>query len=80
MTAAIEKEFRALTVAERVELVGELWELLAAAPEEIPILEGHIRELQRRRQLYEADPNRAIPWTQAKAMILKRNAKRSRPA
>ena len=33
MTTTIEKEFRSLTVAERVNLVEELWERVAAEPE-----------------------------------------------
>ena len=80
MTTTIEKEFRSLTIAERVDLVEELWEQIAYEPESVPVPEWQIKELERRRVLYQANPERAIPWAQAKAQILKRHAKRRRPA
>ena len=80
MTTTIEKEFRALTVAERVNLVEELWERVADKPEELPVPDWHIKELNRRRRLFQANPQRAIAWAQAKAQILKRHVKRRRPA
>ena len=61
MTTTIEKEFRSLTVAERVNLVEELWERVASEPEELPVPDWQIKELERRRRLYQADPQRAIP-------------------
>ncbi|HEU5123509.1 MAG TPA: addiction module protein [Verrucomicrobiae bacterium] len=80
MTATIEKEFREMTVAERVELIGELWERVALEPAKIPVPESHMQELERRRKLYRTNPARAIPWADAKALILKRHAKRRRAA
>jgi putative addiction module component (TIGR02574 family) len=76
MTTTIEKEFRSLTVAERVNLVEELREQVAAEPEALPVPDWQIKELERRRRLYQANPQRAIPWAQAKVQILKRHAKR----
>jgi putative addiction module component (TIGR02574 family) len=76
MTTAIEKEFLSLTVAERVNLVQELWERVAAEPEALPVPDWQIKELERRRRLFQANPQRAIPWAQAKAQILKHHAKR----
>jgi len=80
MTTTIEKEFRSLTVAERVNLVEELWEQVTSEPEALPVPDWQIKELERRRRLFQANPQRAIPWPQAKAQILKRHAKRRRPA
>lgn len=80
MTTTIEKEFRSLTVAERVNLVEKLWEQVAAEPEALPVPDWQIKELERRRKLFQANPQRAIPWPKAKARILKRHAKRRRPA
>ena len=78
MTKAIEKEFQSLSLAERVEMVGDLWQRIAADPVELPLPQWQINELERRRKLYEANPGRAIPWAKAKEMILKRHAKRRR--
>ena len=80
MMTTIEKEFRALTVAERVNLVEELWERVADEPEALTVPDWQIQELERRRKLFQANPQRAIPWPQAKAQILKSHAKRRRPA
>ena len=78
--ATIEKGFRSLTVAERVNLVEELWERVADEPEKLSVPEWQIKELERRRKLFQANPRRVIPWVQAKSQILKRYAKRRRPA
>ncbi len=80
MKTTIEKEFRALTVAERVDLLGELWREVASKPSELPVPQWQLDELDRRRRLYRGDPQRAVPWAEAKARILKRHAKRRRPA
>lgn len=79
MTTTIEKEFRSLTVAERVDLLGELWREVASKPAELPVPKWQLEELDRRRLLYRANPQRAVPWAEAKARILKRHAKRHRP-
>jgi putative addiction module component (TIGR02574 family) len=80
MTTAIRKEFRSLTPAERVEFIGELWNELAETPDSIPVPSWQLDELDRRRELYQKDPSRAVPWGQVKAEIIKRHAKRRRPA
>ena len=46
MTTTIEKEFRSLTIAERVDLVEELWEQIAYEPESVPVPEWQIKELE----------------------------------
>jgi putative addiction module component (TIGR02574 family) len=78
MTTTIEKEFRSLTIAERVELVEELWQRISAEPKELPFPNWQIDEVERRRDLYKANPRRAVPWAKAKAQILKHHAKRRR--
>ena len=80
MTTTIEKEFRSLTVAERVNLAEELWAQVAAEPEALLVPDSQIKELERRRRLFQANPKRAIPRPQAKARILKLHAKCRRPA
>jgi putative addiction module component (TIGR02574 family) len=80
MTTTIEKEFRSLTVAERVDLLGELWREVASKPAELPVPQWELDELERRRRLYRVNPQRAVPWAETKARILKRHAKRRRPA
>ena len=78
MTTTIEKEFGALTVAERVDLVESLWEQIASRPSDLPTAALQIKEVERRSELYKEHPDRAVPWPEVKARIIKRHAKRRR--
>jgi putative addiction module component (TIGR02574 family) len=45
---ALREELLRLSAAERLELVEELWDSLAATPEAVPVPEWHRTELDRR--------------------------------
>ena len=59
-----------LSVAERLELIGEIWDTLPSDAE-LPIPDWHIRELERRLAAADADPGAAIPWEAVKARLVK---------
>lgn len=58
-------DYRSLSVAERLQLVGDIWDSIAeeanAAPELLPLTEAEKVELDRRLAEYESDPSTAIP-------------------
>ena len=54
-----------LSVAERLESIGQIWDTLPS-DEELPIPEWHIRELERRLADADADPGAAIPWERSR--------------
>ncbi|MCI0461366.1 MAG: addiction module protein [Gemmataceae bacterium] len=60
-----------LSVAERLELIGLIWDSLSQQ-EVSPPPEWHLRELERRRAAAEADPGAGTPWEVVKARLEKR--------
>lgn len=63
---------RQLSVAERLQLVEDLWDGIAAdAPDEaFPITPELAAELDRRLAEHEADPGSALPWAEVRARLL----------
>lgn len=51
---------RQLSVAERILLVEELWESVAAEPASVPVPQSHRAELDRRLAAYEKDPAKLL--------------------
>ena len=63
-------EVFALSVEQKLELMGELWDSITVSPEDIPIPDWHIEELDRRKREYEQNPTIGISWETAKQQIL----------
>jgi putative addiction module component (TIGR02574 family) len=51
-----------LTQAQKLELVHQLWDEIAANPADIPLPPGTIEEMERRAGEYKANPGAAVPW------------------
>ena len=64
---------RRLSVAERLQLVEDLWDSIAAeAPDEaLPVTPELAAELDARLAEHERNPASAIPWDEARARILR---------
>jgi putative addiction module component (TIGR02574 family) len=60
-----------LSVAERILLVEELWDSIAATPEAVTLTEAHERDLERRLDAYRDDPKAGSPWEEVKARLQK---------
>jgi putative addiction module component (TIGR02574 family) len=58
-----------LSVAERLQLVEEIWDSIADVPEGLDLTEAQKVELDRRLDEYRKDPSIAIPWDVVKAGI-----------
>jgi putative addiction module component (TIGR02574 family) len=63
-------ELKGLSSEEKLILVGELWEELAAQPEALPPREDHIKLLRERLDHYRQNPADVVAWEQVKARIL----------
>ncbi len=63
-------EIRKLSVAERIQLVEDIWDSVAAEAEGIPITEAQRQELDERLDDAEAHPGTGTPWKELRARLL----------
>jgi len=63
-------ELKSLSPEEKLILVGELWEELAARPDAFPPRDDHIQLLKERLDHYRQHPEDAVAWEQVKERIL----------
>jgi len=63
-------ELRNLSAEEKLILVGELWNELAAQPNAFPPREDHIKLLRERLDHYRQHPEDVVAWENVKARIL----------
>lgn len=61
-----------LTPAQKLLLVSELWDDLAAHPTEVPVSREQIAELDRRVEAYRRDPSQVTSWEAVQQRILGR--------
>jgi putative addiction module component (TIGR02574 family) len=57
-------EILQLSLAERIQLVEDLWDSIASAPEEVPVTEAQRAELERRLSEHRRDPQAGLPWAE----------------
>ncbi len=66
-------EFERLTMEERIQLVQDFWDQIAANPNMVPPLtDGQSIELRRRLDAHAADPDRTIPADEVFAKLQRR--------
>ena len=68
-------ELTRLPVAERLQILEEVWDSLSVAPEAIPVPDWHKTELDRRLETLASDPSGERPWSEVKAEIMARLTK-----
>ena len=61
-----------LSVDERLTLVQEIWDSIAAEVECAPLTEAQRHEIDRRLAAHRANPGSAIPWEQVEVAALAR--------
>jgi putative addiction module component (TIGR02574 family) len=64
------KDILALSPAERIQLVEDIWDSLAEFPEAITLTEAQRQLLDERLKAHRADPKAGSPWPEVKARIL----------
>ena len=62
-----------LSVAERIQMVEDIWDSIAAVPEAVPLSEDQKKELDRRLEAYHINPDAGSPWSEVKQRILNRS-------
>jgi len=63
-------DFEHLTVAERIQLVEDLWDSIADAPEVLELTEAQRAELDRRLEAHRETPGDTIPWETLRRELL----------
>jgi putative addiction module component (TIGR02574 family) len=63
------EEIKKLSVAERIMIVEEIWDSIAADQESLKITEAQRSELDRRLDAYYASPEDGSPWGEVKRRI-----------
>ena len=63
-------ELRHLSPAEKLALVSELWNDLAAHPKQVPVAPEQLAEPDRRMEAYRQQPAQVTTWEAVKARIL----------
>ncbi len=58
-----------LSAAEKLQLVEDLWDNLAANPESVPVQDWQIQELDRRKANLKKNPSSALQWDDIKRII-----------
>ena len=61
-----------LSIPERIRLVGDIWDTIAEVPESLELTDSQRQELDRRLEAYHKNPNEGSPWSEVKAIIIKR--------
>lgn len=64
------RELCSLPVAERLELVEDLWDSIAEDPGELRLTANHLAELDRRIGRFEESPDKGTEWDTLKGRIL----------
>ena len=70
---ALIPEIEKLTLAERIQLVEDLWDDLAAAPDAVPVHEWQKEELAARKAKFVANPTTGVCWEAVKQRIRNRH-------
>jgi putative addiction module component (TIGR02574 family) len=61
-----------LSVSERLDLIGAIWDSISAEVESHPLNEAQRQEIDRRLAAHAANPQAALPWEQVEAEALAR--------
>jgi putative addiction module component (TIGR02574 family) len=72
MNATIAAEIRRLTPVEKLQLVADLWDEIAASADMLPIPDWHRNALAEDEAQYRTNPTDGAPWAEVKARLLKR--------
>lgn len=63
-------EILKLSIDERLQLVEEIWDSIAADPDSLAIPDEHMDELDRRLDEAAANPGQGRPWSEVRDRLL----------
>jgi len=66
------KDILSLSIAERIELVGDIWDSIAEMPEAVVLTDAQKAELDKRLDAYQQDPTAGDPWPVVRDRVAQR--------
>jgi putative addiction module component (TIGR02574 family) len=72
MSGLARKDILSLSIAERIELVADIWDSIAEVPPAVALTEEQKAELDRRLDACHQDPTAGSPWAVVRDRIAKR--------
>ncbi len=72
MSKVARKDILKLTIAERIELIGDIWDTMAEVPEAVALTDVQKEELDKRLDAHRKDPTAGAPWPVVRDRIAKR--------
>ncbi|HLL46035.1 MAG TPA: addiction module protein [Longimicrobiaceae bacterium] len=70
MRSDLLSEILDLSITERIQLIQDVWDSIAAEPEELPLTDEERQEMDRRLADVEANPGVGRPWAEVKTRLL----------
>jgi len=70
MSGLARKDILSLSIAERIELVGDIWDSIAEVPEAVVLTDAQKAELDKRLDAYQQDPGAGDPWPVVRDRII----------
>ncbi len=70
--STVPKDIQSLSVADRLQLLEEIWDSLIDTPEAVPVTDAQRKELARRRRAHARNPSAAKSWAQVRARLRRR--------
>lgn len=64
--------FADLSVEEQIDYVQDLWDWIAARPEDIPVRDWQRALIDERLRQHEAHPEDAVPWEEVRERLLQK--------
>lgn len=69
MAKKVWAEIMELPVADRIQLVEDIWDSIAATPQAVPLTPEQTEELERRLAAYHRDPSAGSPWEEVRDRV-----------
>lgn len=69
-TSTVTAEYLKLSISERIQLVEDIWDSIAAeSPDTVELSQDQKAELHRRVAAHHTDPSSSIPWEQVRVKL-----------
>lgn len=69
MASSLRADIEELNIAERLQLLEDIWDSIAATPAELPVTQAQRDELDRRLEAHHQDPRGGASWEEVKTRI-----------